>query len=133
MQVISPLQIGRQHRMHCAIASITCATIFFCYLAIWSDDAWFHPEILGSASYVWLRPGSESFIDMLRKVFDWKAFDPNVNRVRPLNDFFETVDAIARPYIALLFGPRLSLNFSSALSAVAAPDHCNFFVINLFI
>ena len=99
MQVISPLQIGRQHRMHCAIASITCATIFFCYLAIWSDDAWFHPEILGSASYVWLRPGSESFIDMLRKVFDWKAFDPNVNRVRPLNDFFETVDAIARPYM----------------------------------
>jgi len=58
---------------------------------------------------------------MLRKVFDWKAFDPNVNRVRPLNDFFETVDAIARPYIALLFGPQLSLNFSSALSAVATP------------
>ena len=103
-----------------AIASITCAAICFCYLAFWSDDGWFHPEILGSACYIWLRPGSESLIDMLRKVFDWKAFDPNVTWLRPLNDFFEVVDAIVRPYIVLLFGQQLSLNVSSALSAVAA-------------
>ena len=90
-----------------AITSITCEAICFCYLAFWSDDGWFHPEILGSASYIWLRPGNESLIDMLRKVFDWKAFDPNVTWLRPLNDFFEVVDAIVRRYV-LLFGPRLS-------------------------
>lgn len=98
------------------------ATIgWFLYLLVGSDAAWLHPEVLGSSAYIWIAPGQESLGAMLRKIFDWKAFDPNVNRVRPLNDAFEVIDAIARPYITLLIGIQASLNISTVLTAVAAP------------
>ena len=91
------------------------------YLLLLSDAAWLHPEVLGSSSYIWIAPGQESIAAMLRKVFDWQAFDPNVNRVRPLNDLFEVIDAIARPYITLLVGIQASLNISTVLTFVIAP------------
>ncbi|HVQ12213.1 MAG TPA: hypothetical protein VMS40_01430, partial [Vicinamibacterales bacterium] len=80
--------------------TITVLTVAWFIHLLFSSAAWIHPELLGSSAYVWLYPGQESFAQMLRKVFDWKGFDPNVNRVRPLNDVFEVIDAIARPYIA---------------------------------
>jgi hypothetical protein len=91
------------------------------YLLLLSDAAWLHPEVLGSSSYIWIASGKESIVAMLRKVFDWQAFDPNVNRVRPLNDLFEVLDAIARPYITLLVGIQASLNISTVLTFVVAP------------
>jgi hypothetical protein len=91
------------------------------YLLLLSDAAWLHPEVLGSSSYIWIAPGKESIAAMLRKVFDWQAFDPNVNRVRPLNDLFEVIDAIARPYITLLVDIQASLNISTVLTFVVAP------------
>lgn len=78
-----------------------------------SNQTWFHPEILGSSDYVWLYPGDESFFQILRKSLDWKAFDPNVNRVRPLNDFVEVIDAFSRPYISLVPGIRSSVALST--------------------
>jgi hypothetical protein len=105
-----------------AACSAAVATIgWFLYLLLWSDAAWLHPEVLGSSAYIWIAPGQESLAAMLRKIFDWQAFDPNVNRVRPLNDAFEVIDAIARPYITLLVGIQASLNISTVLTAVAAP------------
>jgi hypothetical protein len=87
-----------------AACCFTLAAAYLVYLLLISGDAWMHPEIIGSATYVWQQPGHESLLAMSRKVFDWKAFDPNVNRVRPLNDAFEVVDAIARPYIVSVLG-----------------------------
>jgi hypothetical protein len=92
------------------------------FIHLFSSAAWIHPELLGSSAYVWLYPGQESFAQMLRKVFDWKGFDPNVNRVRPLNDVFEVIDAIARPYITHLVGPQAALNVSTIATMVAAPS-----------
>lgn len=105
-----------------AVYTASIATVgWFLHLLLWSDAAWLHPEVLGSSAYIWIAPGRESLAAMLRKIFDWKAFDPNVNRVRPLNDAFEVIDAIARPYITLLFGIQASLNISTVLTSVLAP------------
>jgi hypothetical protein len=89
--------------------------------ALFSQMAWVHPEILGSSDYVWLYPGEESVLDMLRKVFDWKAFDPNVNRVRPMNDLFEVIDAMSRPFVAKLPGVKSSVAISTILMLVVVP------------
>ena len=104
-----------------AACCFTLAAAYLVYLLLISGDAWMHPEIIGSASYVWWQPGHESLLAMMRKVFDWKAFDPNVNRVRPLNDVFEVIDAIARPYIVSAFGLQFSLNISTVATIVLAP------------
>jgi hypothetical protein len=102
--------------------ALAAATLgWFFYLWLFSDAAWVHPEMLGSSAYVWLYPGQEGLPTMLRKVFDWKAFDPNVNRVRPLNDLFEVIDAIARPYLTSLFGPEVSLTPSTIFAVILAP------------
>jgi len=98
------------------------ATIgWFMYLWILSGNAWLHPELLGTAAYIWANPEGETIFQLLRKVFDWMAFDPNVNRVRPLNDVVEVVDAVARPYLTYLIGPHPSLTPSAILTAILAP------------
>jgi hypothetical protein len=91
------------------------------HLWLFSDAAWLHPELLGSSYYVWLRPETDTLWSQLRRVFDWKAFDPNVNRVRPLNDLFEVIDAIARPYLTQRFGPRPALLPSAVLTVALLP------------
>jgi hypothetical protein len=91
------------------------------HLWLFSDAAWLHPELLGSSYYVWFHPETDTRWDQLRRVVDWKAFDPNVNRVRPLNDAFEVVDAVARPYLTELFGPRPSLLPSVLLTLALVP------------
>lgn len=92
-------------------------------VCFWCSNAapWLHPELLGTAAYVWISPDTENLLALFRKVFDWKAFDPNVNRVRPLNDFAEIVDAIARPYIAIIFGAHPSITPTAVLTALGAP------------
>lgn len=103
-------------------ASLIAATgYWFFYLWIGSDAAWLHPEMLGSASYVWLYPGQESIVGMLRKFLDWKAFDPNVNRIRIVNDGFEVIDALARPYFTTVIGPKVSVTPSTVLTVLCAP------------
>lgn len=99
-------------------------------LAIWfaTSSAWLHPELLGTAAYVWNDPAHDGFWTLLRKVFDWKAFDPNVNRVRPLNDLAEVIDAMARPFLARVFGPHPSAMPSAWLTALLAPWYlCRWF------
>lgn len=95
--------------------------IYFVYLWLISDAAWLHPEMLGSSYYVWIHPQTDTLAAQLRRMFDWKAFDPNVNRVRPMNDVFEVLDAIARPYITRAFGPQASLLPSIILTVVSVP------------
>lgn len=104
-----------------AIALAAAAAGWFVYLWLISDAAWLHPEMLGSSHYVWVRSGADSLLTQLRRVADWKAFDPNVNRVRPLNDAFEVLDAIARPYVTAVVGPQASLLPSIVLTIVLAP------------
>jgi hypothetical protein len=104
-----------------AIAVVAVATFYFAYLWLFSDAAWLHPEMLGSSYYVWVLPETDNLASQLRRVFDWKGFDPNVNRVRPLNDLFEVLDAIARPYATAAFGPHASLLPSTVLTIVLVP------------
>ena len=101
------------------IAGATIA--WFIHLLLFSGATWIHPELLGSSAYVWLYPGQETLGQMLRKVFDWKGFDPNVNRVRPLNDAFEVIDAISRPYITYVVGPQAAFNVSTVATMILSP------------
>lgn len=94
---------------------------WFAHLWLFSNAAWLHPEMLGSSYYVWIHPETDTLGAQLRRMVDWKAFDPNVNRVRPLNDVFEVVDAIARPYLTRLFGPKASLLPSIVLTVAMLP------------
>lgn len=106
-----------------ALLGTTAAVIggWFAHLWLFSDAAWLHPELLGSSYYVWFHPETDTLWTQLRRMVDWKAFDPNVNRVRPLNDVFEVIDAIARPYLTQLFGPRPALLPSSVLTVILLP------------
>lgn len=89
-------------------------------LAFSQSYSWTHPELLGTSVYVWNNPAA-GLGDMLRKTFDWAAFDPNVNRVRPLNDFAEVVDAIARPYLVQVLGTSTVALPSTLLTIILAP------------
>src|SRR4051812_16126683 len=91
-------------------------------IRVWLDprEAWLHPELFGTSEYVW-QNRDESLWQRLRKAFDWKAFDPNVNRVRPLSDLADTLDTIARPYQTRIIGPHPSITPSAILTAVASP------------
>lgn len=82
---------------------------------------WVHPELLGTSVYIWNDP-SAGLASMLRKVLDWKAFDPNVNRVRPLNDFAEVIDATSRPYLVQSLHAILAPLPSTILFIVAVPS-----------
>lgn len=86
-----------------------------------SPHYWTHPELLGTSIYVWSDPNA-SLLSMLSKVFDWKAFDPNVNRVRPLNDLFEVIDAIARPYFIKWSGFNTFPLPSTLLTVILVPS-----------
>jgi hypothetical protein len=90
---------------------------------LWLDysQAWLHPEQFATSAYIWNFPNQESFGDRLRKALDWKAFDPNVSRVRPLNDLADTIDAIARPSLAQLFEPHPSITPVAMVTAIATP------------
>ena len=91
-------------------------------LRLWFDPtvAWLHPELLATSSYVWGLP-DEGVLARLGKAVDWKAFDPNVNRVRPVNDTAETIDAVARPYLTAIFGPHASMTPVAVLTAIVSP------------
>jgi hypothetical protein len=95
--------------------------IFIIGALIFSPYYWTHPELLGTSIYVWSDPNA-SLISMLRTVFDWKAFDPNVNRVRPLNDLFEVIDAIARPYFIKWSGVNTFPLPSTLLTIILVPS-----------
>jgi hypothetical protein len=110
------MQINRQLAL-----ALFAVSFFSAVWLIFSEAAWLHPEVLGSGSYVWLHPGQESFAAMLHKMLDWAAFDPNVNRVRPLNDATEVIDAIARPYITQVFGVQPGFSLSTLTTLIAAP------------
>src|SRR5947207_1583531 len=90
--------------------AIVLATVLYA-LVLWGDraEAWLHPELYGSSEYIWSFPYQERTWNRLRKALDWKAFDPNVNRVRPLSDLADTVDTIERPYQTWLVGPHPSI------------------------
>ena len=100
---------------------LSAAIVYVLWLASIPGIGWIHPEFLGSAVYIWNDPHAGLF-SMLRKVFDWKAFDPNVNRVRPLNDLFEVIDAIARPFSVDWFQSVSVPSPSTVLTAVAVPS-----------
>jgi len=91
-------------------------------ISLWLDqrEAWLHPELLATSEYIWSAP-NEGVVKRLRKALDWKAFDPNVNRVRPLNDLMETIDAVARPYITAVYGPHPSMTPIAVLTAASSP------------
>jgi hypothetical protein len=100
---------------------LSAAIVYVLWLAAIPGIGWVHPEFLGSAVYIWNDPHAGLF-SMLRKVFDWKAFDPNVNRVRPLNDLFEVIDAIARPFSVDWFQSVSVPSPSTVLTAVLVPS-----------
>lgn len=116
-----PSALGHWLRTLVAGALIAAPTLYLVHMWLGYREPWLHPELLGTSHYVWNLQDREGFADRIRKVFDWKAFDPNVNRVRPLNDVAEVVDALARPYLARLFFPHPSLTPVGIITAVLSP------------
>ncbi|MGE3910171.1 MAG: hypothetical protein AB7K36_12505 [Chloroflexota bacterium] len=96
-------------------------------LMLWLDlrEAWLHPELYGSSEYIWGVP-TEMWYQRLGKMLDWKAFDPNVNRVRPISDAADTIDTVARPYLTAIIGPHPSITPIAIVSAILSPL-CLFF------
>ena len=71
--------------------------------------AWIEPELLRIGGEVWTRP---DYLSKLAVIFDWRMFEPNPHRLRPVSDFFEILDAIARPFISqIIVHPVLSVTF----------------------
>ena len=99
--------IGRRLVLEDALSAapvlvLLTAMVVVLWLQVSPQYGWTHPELLGTSTYIWLNP-ADGLAELLRKTFDWAAFDPNVNRVRPLNDFAEVVDAVARPFLVRAF------------------------------
>ena len=97
------------------------AAFWFIHLWLFSEEAWLHKELFRSSAFIWNKPGPETFLGDLKKVLNWHDFDKSVNRVRPINDVFEVVDAIARPYLTRLFGPEPALYPSTILTVLLVP------------
>jgi hypothetical protein len=112
--------LGPRERLLTALL-LALPALYFAHAWLGYREAWLHPELLGTSEYIWNFPETERLGDRLRKIADWKAFDPNVNRVRPLNDIAEVVDAIARPYVARYLFPHPSLTPIGVITAVSAP------------
>jgi hypothetical protein len=54
-----------------AVLCIAAGSIgYFIYLWVFSGAAWLHPELLGTAVYIWNKPETDTFAELLRKVFD---------------------------------------------------------------
>ena len=117
---IAAAALGPPERLFAALL-LALPALYFAYAWLGYREAWLHPELLGTSEYIWNFPETEGLGDRLRKIVDWKAFDPNVNRVRPLNDVAEVVDALARPYVARYLFPHPSLTPISVITAAGAP------------
>jgi len=69
--------------------------------------AWIEPELLPLAGKIWDRT---DLLSRLAIIFDWRIFEPNPHRLRPVSDSFEIIDAIARPFIShIIVHPVLSI------------------------
>lgn len=80
---------------------------------LWLTGGWFHIELLPVSDHVRERG--------LLTVFDWSVFDSNPNRLRPLSDLIEVVDAMMRPRTVWLFGHHASLSLSALVIAISCP------------
>src|SRR5215213_6456812 len=80
-------------------------------LSFWLQPgrAWLEPELLRIGGEVRNRP---DYLSKLAVIFDWRMFEPNPHRLRPVSDFFEILDAMARPFIShIIVHPVLSVTF----------------------
>ncbi len=84
----------------------------------WITEGWYHYELLSVPEAVWSPARSGSWLRQMGTVLaDWRIFDPNPHRLRPLSDLVEVVDAILRPM--QFFGTQPSLTLCAVLLAVA--------------
>jgi hypothetical protein len=107
-----------------------CSALYGCFLWLGYQEAWIHPEQIRAAVYIWT-PDTNNVWKLLRKAFDWAALDTAdpihwqsqtpAQRVRPLSDVAQVIDAIARPAITRILYPHPSLTPSSLLAAILAP------------
>jgi hypothetical protein len=121
-------------RMHWSIflsaALLVIPILYFLFRWLGYDEAWIHPEQIRAAVYIWT-PNTDSYLQLLRKAFDWAALDTAdpihwqqqapAQRVRPLSDLAQVIDAIARPLITRALYPHPSLTPSAVLAAIFAP------------
>lgn len=110
------------HRLMTAAAALFVLVPAIYAMVLWLDlrEAWLHPELYGSSEYIWLDP-SQRWYQRLGKALDWKAFDANVNRVRPISDAADTFDTVARPYLTRIIGPHPSITPIAIASAILSP------------
>src|SRR5947209_152517 len=100
-----------QGRTLLSAALLIMTLLVFLYMWLGYSEAWLHLEQVRAAVYIWTPP-SDSYLHHLRKVFDWAALDTAdpvhwqqqtaAQRVRPLSDLAQVVDAMARPAITKL-------------------------------
>ena len=91
-----------------AAAVFLGAALFIFVLWLDPAHAWLYPEVipLGRESAL----HSDGLPSFFMRLFDWKTFDINTQRMRIVNDGFEITDAALRPLIAQVFAhPTLSL------------------------
>lgn len=93
-----------------ALAAIIPATF-------WIKTGWYHYELLSVPDSVWSPARNGSWERQLATtLYDWRIFDPNSHRLRPLSDLVEVIDAMVRPL--RLFGTHPSLSLCAVLLAV---------------
>jgi hypothetical protein len=92
-------------------------------VTLWTDPevAWFWVEPVAMAAHVWSGPPETGLLERLARVLDWEVIDPVAQRVRPLNDLTEVVDALARPTLTRWLGPTPSITLSGIVAAIVMP------------
>src|SRR5829696_7231330 len=109
---LSPISSCRKSLMPAIerfFSRVTFAVLASAVLLLWLNPgrAWLHPELLPIGGRLASETGG--FWTQLSILFDWRLFDSNPQRVRLVSEFFEVIDAMARPAIATVYAhPVLS-------------------------
>jgi len=92
-------------------------------VTLWTDPevAWFWIEPVAMAAHVWSGPPETGLAQRFARVLDWEVIDPVAQRVRPLNDLTEVVDALVRPTLTRWLGPTPSITLSGVVFAIVMP------------
>jgi hypothetical protein len=112
-----------------SVLILATSSIYFLYIWLGYSEAWFSPLVVRGAAFIWT-PDTQNIGQLLRKSLDWAALDtPDptkwwefkpAQRVRPLSDFSQVIDAIARPWISKFY-PHPSLTPSALVAGIFTP------------
>lgn len=115
--------------MPLSILILAVSSIYFLYIWLGYSEAWLSPLQIKASVFIWT-PNTQSIGHLLRKSLDWAALDaPDptqwqsfkpAQRVRPLSDLAQVIDAIVRPAISRFY-PHPSLTPSALVAGLFTP------------